>query len=160
MIELQINGENVRVDVDPEMPILWCLRDHLGLLGAKFGCGRALCGSCVVHLDGQAIRACVTPIGHAAGRKLTTIEGLSEDGSHAVQQAWLEENVPQCGYCQTGQIMAAAALLSEISSPTDDDISRSMAGNVCRCGTYPRIRKAIHRAAEMMNGEKTAGDHS
>lgn len=149
-IELRVNGEAVRVDVDPEMPILWCLRDHLDLTGAKFGCGRALCGACVVHLEGKAVRACVTPIGAAAGKALTTIEGLSDDGSHPVQQAWLEENVPQCGYCQTGQIMAAVALLEKVPEPTDDDIDRSMAGNICRCGTYPRIRRAIHRAAELL----------
>ncbi len=148
MIAFHVNGEAVRVDVDPEMPLLWCLRDHLQLTGTKYGCGEAYCGACVIHLDGEAVRACVTPVAKASGRQVTTIEGLSEHGDHPVQRAWREENVPQCGYCQSGQIMSAAALLAEVPAPTDDQIDQSMAGNVCRCGTYDRIRKAIHRASQ------------
>lgn len=147
MIDLTINGKPRSVDVSPDTPLLWVLRDTLGLTGTKYGCGVAQCGACTVHLDGQAVFSCMTPISAAGGRKVTTIEGLSADGSHPVQRAWVEEQVPQCGYCQTGQIMRAAALLKQTPKPTDADIDASMAGNVCRCGTYQRIRAAIHRAA-------------
>ena len=147
MIKLTVNGAPHEVDDDGEMPLLWALRDLIGLTGTKYGCGRALCGACVVHLDGQAIRACVTPVRSAVGKKIVTIEGLSAAGDHPVQTAWRELNVPQCGYCQTGQIMSAAALLRAVPEPTDDEIDQSMAGNICRCGTYPRIRAGIHRAA-------------
>ena len=146
-VRLRINGEEREVDADPEMPLLWALRDVLGLTGTKYGCGQALCGSCTVHLDGQVVRACVTPLGRAAGKAVTTIEGLSRDGSHPLQRAWVELGVPQCGFCQAGQLMTAAALLAKNPRPTDEDIDRSMAGNLCRCGTYNRIRAAIKRAA-------------
>ena len=151
-MKIKINGVDQTLDVDPEMPLLWALRDVLGLHGTKYGCGEALCGSCTVHLDGHAVRACVTPIRRAAGRAVTTIEGLSPDGSHPLQRAWLELRVPQCGYCQTGQIMTAAALLAAKPKPTDTDIDQSMAGNICRCGTYTRIRSAIKKAAGMPDG--------
>ena len=147
MIDLLINGTSRKVDVDPEMPLLWVLRDELGLTGTKYGCGMALCGACTVHLDGVAVRSCSTPVSAAAGKKITTIEGLSADGSHPVQQAWVAHQVPQCGYCQSGQIMQAASLLAKTPKPTDAEIDSAMAGNVCRCGTYPRIRAAIHTAA-------------
>jgi isoquinoline 1-oxidoreductase alpha subunit len=146
-MKLRINGVDRDVDVDPEMPLLWVLRDILGLTGTKYGCGEALCGSCTVHLDDHAVRACVTPVRRAEGKAVTTIEGLSKDGTHPLQQAWLELRVPQCGYCQAGQIMSAAALLAKKPTPTDDEIDTSMAGNLCRCGTYPRIRAAIKKAA-------------
>ncbi len=152
MHELAINGETHRLDVDGEMPLLWALRDIVGLTGTKFGCGIAQCGACTVHLDGRPIRSCVTPVASAAGREVTTIEGLSPDGSHPVQRAWQEENVPQCGYCQAGQIMSAAGLLASKPRPTDEEIDAAMSGNLCRCGTYFRIRKAIHRAAERAEG--------
>ena len=145
MIELTVNGTPQRLDVDPEMPLLWVLRDVLGLTGTKYGCGEALCGACTVHLDGEPIRACVTPVRRAAGRAVVTIEGL---GEHPLQSAWVELGVPQCGYCQAGQIMSAAALLAKRPRPTDEEIDRSLAGNICRCGTYTRIRAAIHKAAE------------
>ena len=148
MIELNINGERRQVDVEPETPLLWVLRDTLGMTGTKFGCGMALCGSCTVHVDGKAQRSCVTPVGALGEAKVTTIEGLSADGEHPVQKAWKEHDVPQCGYCQVGQIMSAAALLQEVPEPTDEDIDAGMAGNICRCGTYPRIRAAIHAAAK------------
>jgi isoquinoline 1-oxidoreductase alpha subunit len=146
-VTVTINGERRNVDVPPEMPILWVLRDVLGLTGAKFGCGMALCGSCTVLLDGEAIRSCVKPISSAAGKALVTIEGLSEDGSHPLQVAWRELNVPQCGYCKPGQIMNAAALLARNPSPTDAEIDEAQQANLCRCGTYPRIREAIRMAA-------------
>jgi len=130
------------------MPLLWYIRDELGLLGTKYGCGAALCGACTVHIDGEAVRSCVTPVADAEDRQVTTIEGLHDEGKHPLQVAWIKESVPQCGYCQPGQIMQAAALLSETPSPTDEDIDVAMSGNLCRCGTYPRIRKAIHRAAK------------
>ncbi|MEO8636680.1 MAG: (2Fe-2S)-binding protein [Gemmatimonadales bacterium] len=147
MIDLKINGTSRQVDVAPDMPLLWVIRDELGLTGTKYGCGMALCGACTVHLDGVAIRSCVTPVSAVAGKKITTIEGLSADGSHPLQKAWVEHQVPQCGYCQSGQIMQAASLLATTPKPNDADIDTAMAGNVCRCGTYPRIRAAIHAAA-------------
>ena len=147
MISLTVNGTSQRVDVSPDTPLLWVLRDHLGLTGTKYGCGMALCGACTVHVNGQAIRSCVMPISAAAGKSVLTIEGLSRDGSHPLQQAWIAEEVPQCGYCQSGQIMAAAVLLRENPRPSDADIDDAMSGNICRCGTYQRIRRAIHRAA-------------
>jgi aerobic-type carbon monoxide dehydrogenase small subunit (CoxS/CutS family) len=147
-IELIVNRERRTVDVAPETPLLWVLRDTLGLTGTKFGCGQALCGACTVHLDGAATRSCVTPVGSVAGRSVTTIEGLSADGGHPVQRAWVEEDVPQCGYCQAGQIMTAAALLQRQPRPGAAEIDRAMNGNLCRCGTYERIRRAVLRAAE------------
>jgi len=147
MATLTVNGTERRYDGDPEMPLLWYLRDELGLTGTKFGCGQALCGVCTVHVDGAAVRACQTPLSAVDGTKVTTIEGLSPDGDHPVQVAWRELNVSQCGYCQTGQIMQAASLLNDTPNPTDDDIDSAMTGNLCRCGTYPRIRAAIKQAA-------------
>jgi isoquinoline 1-oxidoreductase alpha subunit len=146
-MELTINDRKHEVDVPPEMPLLWVLRDVLGLTGTRFGCGMALCGACTVHVDGQAQRSCVTPVSAVIDKRIVTIEGLSPDSSHPVQRAWIEEEVPQCGYCQSGQIMAAAVLLSQKPHPTDRDIDLAMSGNICRCGTYPRIRHAIHTAA-------------
>jgi aerobic-type carbon monoxide dehydrogenase small subunit (CoxS/CutS family) len=145
---LRINGQDKQVDVPEDMPLLWVLRDRLELTGTKFGCGIGSCGACTVHLDGVAVRSCQLPAAAASGRTITTIEGLSADGSHPVQQAWIEAQVPQCGYCQSGQIMAAVALLATNPRPSDADIDTAMSGNLCRCGTYQRIRKAIHRAAE------------
>ena len=142
-----LNGKSTTVNVDPQMPLLWVLRDTLDLTGTKFGCGMALCGACTVHINGEAARSCITPVASVQGKKVTTIEGLSADGSHPVQKAWIAEDVPQCGYCQSGQIMSAAALLAKKQKPTDADIDDAMSGNICRCGTYQRIRKAIHRAA-------------
>jgi len=150
MLTLVVNGKRSSIDVDPAMPLLWVLREQLGLTGTKYGCGMALCGACTVHLDGEAVRSCVTPVSRAAGKNVTTIEGLSTDLSHPLQRAWMEIDVPQCGYCQSGQLMAAAVLLRENPHPTDADIDDGMAGNLCRCGTYPRIRRAIHRAAALM----------
>jgi isoquinoline 1-oxidoreductase alpha subunit len=147
--KLNVNGKAVEVDVDPETPLLWVLRDTLGLTGTKFGCGMALCGACTVHLNGAAVRACQTPISAVGDQPVTTIEGLSKDRSHPVQQAWIEHDVPQCGYCQSGQIMSASALLATKPRPTDADIDAAMSGNICRCGTYQRIRSAIRRAAEI-----------
>ena len=149
MIKLTLNGQAKEIDVADDTPLLWVLRDTLGLTGTKYGCGIALCGACTVHMDGQPMRSCVTPISAVAGKSVTSIEGLSSDRSHPVQRAWIEMEVPQCGYCQSGQIMAAAALLANNPKPSDADIDTAMAGNICRCGTYPRIRKAIHRAAEL-----------
>jgi isoquinoline 1-oxidoreductase alpha subunit len=146
MISLIVNGTEHRLDISSDMRLLWVLRDILGLSGAKFGCGMSLCGACTVHLDGEAVRSCVIPVSIAAGKNITTIEGLSEDGSHPLQRAWVEHQVPQCGYCQTGMIMSAAALLAKNSNPTDADIDESIT-NICRCGTYARIRAAIHTAA-------------
>jgi len=146
-VTLTVNGQECTVDVSPDTPLLWVLRDTLGLTGAKYGCGMGLCGSCTVHVDGEATRSCTLPISQVAGHRVTTVEGLSPDRSHPLQQAWLAENVSQCGYCTPGQIMAAAALLSKNPSPTDQEIDAAMAGNLCRCGTYQRIRSAIHRAA-------------
>jgi aerobic-type carbon monoxide dehydrogenase small subunit (CoxS/CutS family) len=147
MISLTVNGNRLDVDSSPETPLLWVLRDELTLTGTKFGCGLGLCGACTVHLDGVAVRSCQTPVSAVEGKRITTIEGLSRNGDHPVQQAWIDEQVPQCGYCQSGQLMSAAALLAKNPSPTDADIDTAMSGNVCRCGTYQRIRKAIHRAA-------------
>ncbi len=152
MITLVVNGKRHTVDVPSDTPLLWVIRDSIGLTGTKFGCGMAQCGACTVHLDGQTIRSCVTPVSDAVGKAVTTIEGLSEKGLHPVQQAWIAEEVPQCGYCQSGQIMSAAALLARVPSPTDADIDQAMAGNICRCGTYQRIRAAIHRAARLGRG--------
>ena len=152
MISLTLNGTPHQIDVPPEMPLLWVIRERLGLTGTKYGCGMALCGACTVYVDGQPIRSCVTPVSAAAGRSVTTIEGLSVAGDHQVQRAWIELDVPQCGYCQPGQIMSAAALLARSPSPTDADIDNAMAGNICRCGTYKRIRAAIHRAATIQKG--------
>jgi len=149
MIRLQVNGANRELEVDPEMPLLWALRDVLGLTGTKYGCGQALCGACTVHLDGEVVRSCVTPVGRAQGRSVITIEGLSPDGSHPLQKAWCDLAVPQCGFCQAGQIMTAAALLAKSPKPRDEEIDHSLAGNLCRCGTYGRIRAAIKRAAGM-----------
>jgi isoquinoline 1-oxidoreductase alpha subunit len=146
MQEFSVNGQAVRVDVEPEMPLLWVLRDELGLTGSKYGCGVAACGACTVHLDGQPLRACAMPVSAVVGRSITTIEGLSQDGSHPVQKAWVDLQVPQCGYCQSGMIMAAAALLRDKPNPTDEDIDAAMS-NICRCGTYHRVRVAIHAAA-------------
>lgn len=146
---LNVNGASYDVDAEPETPLLWVLRDNIGLTGTKYGCGIAQCGSCTVHVDGQAVKSCSVSAASVAGKQVTTIEGLSPDGSHKVQRAWLENTVPQCGYCQSGQIMAAAALLAKTPSPTDREIDAAMAGNLCRCGTYPAIRKAIHDAAAM-----------
>ncbi len=145
---LTINGKQQSVNVSDDMPLLWVLRDELGLTGTKFGCGRGLCGSCTIHLDGESTRACMTPVEYADGSEITTIEGLSPDLSHPLQKAWLAEEVPQCGYCQSGQIMTAASLLEQNSNPSDEDIDVAMKMNLCRCGTYQRIRKAIHRAAK------------
>jgi isoquinoline 1-oxidoreductase alpha subunit len=150
-ISFVLNGKPQTVDVSPEMPLLWVLRDTLNMPGTKFGCGMALCGACTVHIEGEAARSCVTPIANVAGKKITTIEGLSGDGTHPVQQAWMEINVPQCGYCQPGQIMSAVALLAKKASPSDAEIDDAMSGNICRCGTYQRIRQAIHRAATMQS---------
>ena len=152
MITLDLNGRNTTLDVDEDMPLLWVLRDILGLTGTKYGCGMALCGACTVHLEGAPVRSCVTPVSAAGGKRVTTIEGLSSDNSHPLQRAWIELDVPQCGYCQSGQIMSAAALLAQTPQPSDADIDAAMAGNICRCGTYQRIRAAIYRAANLKSG--------
>jgi isoquinoline 1-oxidoreductase alpha subunit len=144
---LYVNGKEHSVDVEPDTPLLWVLRDNLGLTGTKYGCGMGLCGTCTVHIDGEATRSCAVPVSAVGGAEITTIEGLAVNGDHPLQRAWIAENVSQCGYCQPGQIMAAAALLETNSQPTDADINAAMAGNLCRCGTYLRIRRAIHRAA-------------
>jgi isoquinoline 1-oxidoreductase alpha subunit len=149
MYKLKVNKKDYTVDATPDMPLLWVLRDLIGLTGTKFGCGMAQCGACTVHLNGEAVRSCVTLITRAAGQEVTTIEGLSPTTTHSLQRAWLEEDVPQCGYCQSGQIMSAAVLLREKPDPSDQDIDDAMSGNICRCGTYPRIKKAIHLAAEL-----------
>jgi isoquinoline 1-oxidoreductase alpha subunit len=151
-MKLTINGTQYDVDAPPKMPLLWVLRDLVGLTGTKFGCGLAQCGACTVHLDRAPRRSCITPVSAAEGKDITTIEGLSPDGSHPVQRAWAELDVVQCGYCQSGQIMSAAALLAEEPKPSDADIDAAMTGNICRCGTYQRIRAAVHRAAEMSGG--------
>jgi isoquinoline 1-oxidoreductase subunit alpha len=151
-IEFTLNGNRQSVDVVPQMPLLWVLRDTLGLTGTKFGCGMALCGACTVHINGQPTRSCTLPISMIAGKSVTTIEGLSADNSHPIQKAWIEVDVPQCGYCQSGQIMSAAALLAKKANPSDGDIDEAMRGNICRCGTYQEIREAIHRAAQYAKG--------
>jgi isoquinoline 1-oxidoreductase subunit alpha len=148
MVKLRINGQERSFDGDPSMPLLWYLRDELSLTGTKFGCGLALCGACTVHVDGQAVRSCITAMDDVAGRAVTTIEGLDPNGNHPMQRAWRNAGVPQCGYCQSGQIMQAAALLAEKPNPSDEDIENAMAGNICRCGTYQRIRTAIKAAAK------------
>jgi isoquinoline 1-oxidoreductase alpha subunit len=155
MISLTINGKSQQIDLSPDTPLLWALRDHLSLVGTKFGCGMALCGACTVHVDGEAVRSCSAPIGAMTGKNIVTIEGLADAHGgklHPVQQAWIETDVVQCGYCQTGQIMSAAALLAKIPHPTDGDIDAALGGNICRCGTYQRIRAGVHRAAEIAAG--------
>lgn len=149
MIKLSVNGVTHQLDVDPDMPLLWALRDILQLTGSKYGCGKGLCGACTVHANGSPVRSCLTPVSVVEGQAITTIEGLSEDGSHPVQQAWMSLNVPQCGYCQSGQMMSAAALLSSNKNPSEKDIELAMAGNICRCGTYPRIKQAVNLAAKL-----------
>jgi isoquinoline 1-oxidoreductase alpha subunit len=152
-MKIRINGAERDLDVEPDMPLLWAIRDVLGLTGTKYGCGEALCGACTVHLDGHVVRSCVTPVRRADGKSVTTIEGLAAGAEHPLQRAWLELRVPQCGFCQAGQIMTAAALLAAKPKPTDDEIDAAMAGNLCRCGTYPRIRAAIKRAAGITERE-------
>jgi len=154
LIAFSINKRQVTVDADPSTPLLWVLRENLGLTGTKYGCGMAQCGACTVHIDGEAGRSCVLPVSRAADKQVTTIEGLSPDWTHPLQRAWIEIDVPQCGYCQSGQIMSAAVLLRHKPNPTDDDIDQALAGNICRCGTYSRIRRAVHRAAELARGAK------
>jgi isoquinoline 1-oxidoreductase alpha subunit len=154
VISLEVNGADREVDADPQMPLLWALRDVLKLTGTKYGCGKALCGACTVFVDGAPVRSCVTPVAAVAGRKITTIEGLSADGTHPVQRAWIELNVVQCGWCQSGQILAAAALLEANKNPNDTEIDAAMDGNICRCGTYPRVRAAIKRAAAIQRGDE------
>lgn len=149
MVKLNVNNKSHDCDISKDMPLLWALRDILNLTGTKYGCGVAQCGACVVHLDGEAVRSCITKVSRAEGKKITTIEGLSLNNDHPLQKAWQEIDVPQCGYCHSGQIMSAAVLLRENKNPTDEDIDNAMAGNICRCGTYPRVRKAIHIAADM-----------
>lgn len=156
MLVLNVNGHSYEVEVEADTPLLWVLRDNIGLTGTKYGCGIAQCGACTVHIDGSAMRSCVLAVGDTSGHRITTIEGLSENADHAVQQAWLKHTVPQCGFCQSGQIMSAAALLAANPSPSDGDIDEAMAGNICRCGTYPLIRAAIHEAARIMR-EPNAG---
>jgi len=157
MITLNVNNKNFEVDADPNIPLLWAIRDIIGLTGTKYGCGVAQCGACTVHLNGEAVRSCITKVKRAEGQKITTIEGLSQNNNHPLQLAWQEIDVPQCGYCHSGQLMSAAVLLRENPNPTDEDIDAAMAGNICRCGTYLRIRKAIHLAADMQKkGNKNA----
>jgi isoquinoline 1-oxidoreductase alpha subunit len=148
-INLTVNTKVYSIEVDPSMPLLWALRDYVGLTGTKYGCGIAQCGACTIHLDGKAVRSCSIPVGSVANKNITTIEGLSPDGKHPLQLAWVEEDVPQCGYCQAGQIMTAAVLLKEHPNPTDEEIVAAMKGNICRCGTYPRIQKAIKRSVSI-----------
>ena len=157
-ISFTLNGKAQSVDVSPDMPLLWVLRDTLNMTGTKFGCGMALCGACTVHINGEATRSCITPVSSLAGKKITTIEGLSADGSHPVQQAWMEEDVPQCGYCQSGQIMQAASLLAKNPNPTKGEVVAHMDGNLCRCMTYSRIQKAIMRAATEMRTASASGN--
>lgn len=155
MTSIIVNGKTHPFNDDEQMPLLWALRDVLKLTGTKYGCGQGLCGACTVHIDGQPMRACITPVSAIKGKEITTIEGLSEQGDHPLQQAWQSLNVPQCGYCQSGQIMSAAALLESNSQPSDDDIDTAMNGNICRCGTYPRIKQAIHQAADALAIDKS-----
>ncbi len=156
--EFMLNGKPARAESDPSTPLLWVIREDLELTGTKYGCGKGLCGACTVHLDGTPVRSCSLPLSLAAGKSVTTIEGLGSDGLHPLQQAWIEANAPQCGYCQSGQIMSAAALLAGNPSPSDADIDAAMAGNLCRCGTYPRIRQAIKRAADLMRPAATTAE--
>ena len=156
-VQLTVNGQQHTVDVEPDTPLMWVLRDTLGLTGTKFGCGIAQCGACTIHIDGKPVRSCRTPVSAVGGRSVTTIEGLSADGLTAVQRAWIEEDVVQCGYCQSGQVMAAAALLADNPNPSDADIDDAMRRNICRCGVYQRIRKAVHRAAELAAADRAAG---
>jgi isoquinoline 1-oxidoreductase alpha subunit len=156
-VKLTVNNQSHELDIDPNMPLLWAIRDHLQLTGTKFGCGMALCGACTVHIDGQAVRSCVTPVSAVEGKKVTTIEGLDTPAGKSVQTAWVSLDVPQCGYCQSGQVMSAAALLATNSKPTDADIDSAMAGNICRCATYTRIRNAIHQAANDLPATSTRG---
>ncbi|WDF77569.1 (2Fe-2S)-binding protein [Mucilaginibacter sp. KACC 22773] len=156
MININVNGTSHQIDADPNMPLLWVIRDIIGLTGTKFGCGVAQCGACVVHLNGEAVRSCVTKVSRAEGQNVVTIEGLSKNNDHPAQLAWNQEQVPQCGYCHSGQIMSAAVLLRENNNPSDADIDAAMAGNICRCGTYQRIRKAIHTAAELQRKESAS----
>jgi aerobic-type carbon monoxide dehydrogenase small subunit (CoxS/CutS family) len=151
-VKFTLNGKSATVDVVPQMPLLWALRDTLGMTGTKFGCGMALCGACTVHINGQPTRSCITQMSTVAGKNVTTIEGLSTDNSHPVQRAWIEADVPQCGYCQSGQIMTAAALVAKTNNPSDADIDEAMKGNICRCGTYQAIRQAVHLAASYAKG--------
>ncbi|MNK63867.1 Isoquinoline 1-oxidoreductase subunit alpha [compost metagenome] len=157
MISLNVNDQNFDIDADPDMPLLWAIRDLVGLTGTKYGCGVAQCGACVVHLNGEAVRSCITKVSRAKGQKIRTIEGLSKNNDHPLQLAWNEVNVPQCGYCHSGQLMSAAVLLRENPNPSDADIDQAMAGNICRCGTYLRIRKAIHLAAELQKKGESKG---
>ena len=150
MVSIKVNGTTFQINAPPDTPLLWVLREELGLTGTKHGCGKSLCGACTVHVNGEATRSCVTPVSSVSGKEVVTIERLSKDGSHPVQQAWIAENVPQCGYCQPGQIMAAAALLAKNPLPSDGEIDDAMSGNICRCGTYQRIRRAVHGAAEII----------
>jgi len=160
VISINVNQQPYEIDVDPRTPLLWVLREQLGLIGTKFGCGIAQCGACTVQLNGAPIRSCATPVSAASGGEITTIEGIGFGGMHPVQQAWIDEQVPQCGYCQAGQIVAAAALLDRVPNPTDADIDTAMRGNLCRCGTYPRIRRGIKRAAAIMAASRDAADSS
>jgi len=153
MLSINVNGKTYEVDAPADTPLLWVIREFIGLKGTKYGCGKSICGACTVHVDGRVTRSCVTPLSSVAGKRIVTIEGLSADGSHPVQRAWIAENVPQCGYCQPGQIMTAAALLANNPMPDDTEIDKAMSANICRCGTYERIRRAIHRAAEIMANE-------
>lgn len=153
-IVLTVNGVRREVEADSEMPLLWLLRDHLSLTGTKYGCGFGICGACTVHLDGTAVRSCMTPAAAASERQVRTIEGLSPDGSHPVQRAWIEEDVSQCGFCQAGQVMTVVSLLSRRPHPTDEEVADALSGNLCRCGTYPRIRRAVQRATELQGGER------
>ncbi|QIL42078.1 (2Fe-2S)-binding protein [Pedobacter sp. HDW13] len=157
MISLNVNDQIFDIDADPDMPLLWAIRDLVGLTGTKYGCGVAQCGACVVHLNGEAVRSCITKVSRAKGQKIRTIEGLSKNNDHPLQLAWNEVNVPQCGYCHSGQLMSAAVLLRENPNPSDADIDQAMAGNICRCGTYLRIRKAIHLAAELQKKGESKG---
>ncbi|MFC3614147.1 (2Fe-2S)-binding protein [Lutimaribacter marinistellae] len=157
MIKFTLNGKDVALDVDPDTPLLWAIRDEVGLKGTKFGCGIGMCGACTVHMDGYATRSCVTPISVAEGSEITTIEGLDPEGAHPVQEAWRNLRVPQCGYCQSGQIMQAASMLAETPNPTDEEIDSVMTGNLCRCMTYPRIRQAVREAANAMQGDANNG---
>jgi aerobic-type carbon monoxide dehydrogenase small subunit (CoxS/CutS family) len=155
MLNLYVNGVAKNIEIDSATPLLWVLRDTLGLTGTKYGCGMAQCGACTVHVDGAPVRACVTPVAAVAGKKITTIEGLSKDANHPVQRAWIEEDVSQCGYCQPGQVMAAVALLAKVPNPSDAEIDAALSGNLCRCGSYPRVRRAVHTASRLMRERRS-----